>query len=317
MNSPIRPTHTVSFEVLPPRRVDLVPRFWSNVDQLLTSRPDFISVTYGAGGADRQGAGDVVEKLVRDTPVQPLVHLTCVGSPREEVRSIVEGYLNQGVRSFMALRGDAPRHTSGWTPGPTDLTSAADLVTLIRQIQAERIATHPGFALRAAFKPLTIAVAAFPNGNPAARTTVEQEAERLLTKQIAGASFAVTQLFWNPECYQSFVETARRIGVSIPIVAGLLPPTDPRRVRKMQELTGVEAPSWLLNPLEGASNPEEAADIGTKLGRKIAREVLEAGSPGIHVYTFNQAGPALDMVRDLESPDSDTVTVPIPSEELT
>ncbi len=316
MNSPIRPSHTVSFEVMPPRRSDLAPRFWSNVDQLLASRPDFISVTYGAGGTDREGAGDVVTKLVRDTPVQPIAHLTCVASPRSDVRSIVEGYLDKGVRSFMALRGDAPRGASDWIPAPGDITSAAGLVTLMRQIETERIAAHPGFALRSAFKPLTIAVATFPNGNPAAGTTPEQEAERLLTKQIAGASFAVTQLFWNPECYQSFVDTARRIGVSIPIVAGLLPPTDPRRVRRMQELTGVEVPTWLLEPLEATSSAEAAAKVGTEIGRTIAREVLAGGSPGVHIYTFNQAGPALDMVRDLEAPDPNGKPLSIPSEEL-
>ncbi len=311
-----RPQHTVSFEVLPPRRPELVHRFWSNVDQLLASRPDFISVTYGAGGTDRQSAGDVVAKLVRDTPVQPIAHLTCVSATKAEVRSVVEGYLDIGVRTFMALRGDAPRGAPDWAPQPGDLTSAAELVTLMRQIEAERVAGRPGTALRSAFKPLTIAVATFPAGNPAAGTTAEQEAERLLNKQIAGASFGVTQLFWNPDCYHSFVQLARRIGVTIPIVAGILPPTDPKRVRRMQELTGVQAPSWLLDPLEATSSAEEAHEVGTTIGRRIAREVLDAGSPGVHVYTFNQAAPALALVKDLQAPDPNGAPLTIPSSEL-
>ena len=316
MNPHFRPSHMVSFEVLPPRRPDLITRFWSNVDQLLASRPNFISVTYGAGGTDRDGACTVVEQLVRETPVQPIAHLTCVASPRAEVRSVVERYLDLGVRSFMALRGDPPRGAEGWIPAPGDLEQATDLVALMRQVEAERIAVDPGFALRSAFKPLTIAVATFPGGNPAAGTTPEQEADRLLAKQNAGASFAVTQLFWNPGCYELFLELARRRGVTIPIVAGILPPTDPRRVRRMQELTGVAAPSWLLDPLDATSNAEEAREVGTALGRKIAREVLEAGSPGLHVFTFNQAGPALDLVRDLDTSDSNETSLSLPSKEL-
>ena len=304
MESLTRAPHTTSFEVLPPRRPELAPRFWSNVDQLVASRPDFISVTYGAGGTDRQSAGDVVAKLVRDTPVRPIAHLTCVATTRAEVRGVVEHYLDLGVRTFMALRGDNPWGAPDWQPGPGDVPSASCLVTLMRQIEIERTARSAGNALRSAFKPLTVAVAAFPAGNPVAGTTPEQEAERLLTKQAAGASFGVTQLFWDPAQYASFVERCRRIGVTIPIVAGLLPPTDPRRVRRMQELTGVQPPAWLLDALERVETPEEAASVGIAIGRKIAREVLDAGSPGIHVYTFNQAGPALDLVRDLDVPEA-------------
>ena len=315
MESLTRAPHTTSFEVLPPRRPELAPRFWSNVDQLLASRPDFISVTYGAGGTDRQSAGDVVAKLVRDTPVRPIAHLTCVATTRADVREMVEEYLDLGVRTFMALRGDNPRGTPDWRPGPGDVRSASELVTLMRQIEIERTARSAGNALRSAFKPLTIAVAAFPAGNPVAGTTPEQEAERLLTKQAAGASFGVTQLFWDPQQYSQFVNLCRSIGVTIPIVAGLLPPTDPRRVRRMQELTGVVPPDWLLSALESAETPEEAAARGISLGRKIAREVLAAGSPGIHVYTFNQAGPALDLVRDLHAPDPNQEAFPAPIRE--
>lgn len=291
---------TVSFEVMPPRRPELASKFWSTVDQLLASRPDFISVTYGAAGTDAKNAAEVVTRLVKDTPVQPIAHLTCVGTARSQVRATVEGYLDMGVRTFLALRGDPPADRPDWRPAPGDPAHATDLIALMRQIETERIAAHPGAALRSAFKPLTIAVAAFPAGNPAVNTTVEQEAERLLMKQIAGASFAITQLFWDPDCYLSFVQLARSIGVSIPIVAGILPPTDPRRVRRLEELTGVRAPQWLLDPLERADTAQEAHDIGVRFGSRIARTVLEDGSPGIHIYTFNQAGPALSLVEGVE-----------------
>ncbi len=300
MQSDVRPPHTVSFEVLPPRKPELVRRFWSNVNQLLASRPDFVSVTYGAGGSDKDSSCQVVRELVQNSPVEPIAHLTCVAASRSDVRSVITQYMDAGVRTFMALRGDTPAGKENWTPSPGDPVSASELVTLMRQIETERKISHPGNALRSAVKPLTVAVATFPGGNPAAGTTPEEEAERLLTKETAGASFAVTQLFWNPDCYHSFVELARKIGVSIPIVAGILPPTDPRRVRRMEELTGVVPPKWLLDPLDVAATPEEAARIGVRFGRQIAGEVLAAGSPGVHVYTFNQAGPALEIVKDLD-----------------
>lgn len=291
---------TTSFEVMPPRNPQLVHRFWSNVDQLLASRPEFISVTYGAGGTDSERAKEVVSRLVESTPVQPIAHLTCVGASRTQVQDTVTSYLDSGVRTFLALRGDPPQGQRDWRPAPGDPACATDLVALMRRLEAKRVASRPGAALRAAFKPLTIAVATFPAGNPGAGTTPHQEAERLLEKQIAGASFAITQLFWEPECYQSFVELARRIGVTIPIVAGILPPTDPKRVRRLETLTGVAAPTWLLDPLEGADSPEEALRIGVALGANIARHAIAAGSPGVHVYTFNQAGPALALVRAMD-----------------
>lgn len=287
---------TLSFEVMPPRKENLIKPFWDTVQRLLSVTPDFLSVTYGAAGQDRHSARDVVRSLVQDSPVQPIAHLTCVGTTATEVGEVVSDYLDAGVRTFLALRGDPPVGRPDWQPAPGGVSSATELVTLIRSIEAARCAQYPGAALRAAFKPLTIAVAAFPAGNPAAGTSPNQEVERLLVKQSAGASFAITQLFWETDTYVNFLEKARSNGVTIPIVPGILPSTDIKRVNRMTELTGVVFPEYLRRRLESAQSVEEMYSVGVSLGARLARDLHEAGAPGIHMYTFNKAAPALDVL---------------------
>lgn len=287
---------TLSFEVMPPRKENLIKPFWDTVQRLLSVTPDFLSVTYGAAGQDRHSARDVVRSLVQDSPVQPIAHLTCVGTTATEVGEVVSDYLDAGVRTFLALRGDPPVGRPDWQPAPGGVSSATELVTLIRSIEAARCAQYPGAALRAAFKPLTIAVAAFPAGNPAAGTSPNQEVERLLVKQSAGASFAITQLFWETDTYVNFLEKARSNGVTIPIVPGILPPTDIKRVNRMTELTGVVFPEYLRRRLESAQSVEEMYSVGVSLGAQLARDLHEVGAPGIHMYTFNKAAPALDVL---------------------
>ena len=287
---------TLSFEVMPPRKENLIKPFWDTVQRLLSVTPDFLSVTYGAAGQDRHSARDVVRSLVQDSPVQPIAHLACVGTTATEVGEVVSDYLDAGVRTFLALRGDPPVGRPDWQPAPGGVSSATELVTLIRSIEAARCAQYPGAALRAAFKPLTIAVAAFPAGNPAAGTSPNQEVERLLVKQSAGASFAITQLFWETDTYVNFLEKARSNGVTIPIVPGILPPTDIKRVNRMPELTGVVFPEYLRRRLESAQSVEEMYSVGVSLGARLARDLHEVGAPGIHMYTFNKAAPALDVL---------------------
>lgn len=285
---------------MPPRRPEVANAFWDTVSELLLAEPDFLSVTYGAGGKDRSTARGVVRTMVRESPIQPIAHLTCVGTSRDEVAQVVSDYLDAGVRTFLALRGDPPVDEHDWAPHRGGVASAIELVTLIRALENKRNQENPGFALRAAFKPLTIAVATFPAGNPAAGTTPQQEAERLLVKQAAGANFAITQLFYEPEVYARFLEIARSFGVTIPIVAGILPPTDPRRLSRTAELTEVVPPAHLMRALESATSPHETYDRGIDYGRHLISDVLSAGAPGIHVYTFNKAQPALDLVATLD-----------------
>lgn len=289
----------ISFEVMPPRNPSAAPRFWGTLDELLTTRPDFISVTYGAGGRDRSTARTVVAELHHNAPVQPIAHLTCVGNSTTDVLATVSDYLDSGVRTFLALRGDPPADDPDWTPQRGGVGSAIELIHLIRTVEKRRCDHHPGEALRAAVKPLTIAVAAFAAGNPAAGTTPEQEAERLLLKQAAGADFAITQLFWKPETYLRFVDRARRLGVTIPIVPGILPPTDVARLGRVTDLSGIEVPGTILDAIREADTPEARHALGVDIGSRLARDVLEGGAPGIHLFTFNAARPSIDILTRL------------------
>lgn len=298
-NSVSRGARTLSYEVMPPRKPQAAPRFWETVSRLLESEPDFLSVTYGAAGQDRSTARHVVRKLVRDTPIQPIAHLTCVRATREEAVSVISDYLESGVRTFLALRGDPPADDPLWRPSDDGIASATELVNIIRTLEQHRNVVQPGAALRAAFKPLTIAVATFPSGNPEVGTTPEQEIERLLLKQMAGADFAITQLFFEAEDYVSFTRKARAYGVTIPIVAGILVPTDPHRLARVAQLTKVQAPEELVKDLSCAEDEADLYQRGLTHGVQLARDILDAGAPGIHLYTFNKAQPALDLAEHL------------------
>lgn len=293
----VRPSRpTVSFELMPPRRPDAAPKFWETARQLVAARPDFVSVTYGAGGGDRATARNVLSTLLAGTPVLAVAHLTCVGASREDVSEVIDDFLEAGVRTFLALRGDPPKDQPDWRAPSDGLHSSTDLVRLLRQVEHARCEAYPGAALRGAARPLTIAVATFPTGNPAAGTTREQEVQRLLEKQEAGASFAITQLFYEASAYTEFVDAARAAGVTIPILAGLLPTTEPRRLRRVEELTGVAPPARLLAELDALEDPAAQHAHGIAYSVRLAREVLDAGAPGLHVYTFNKHQPALDLV---------------------
>lgn len=288
---------TLSFELMPPRNPAAAPKFWSTVDRLVAARPDFVSVTYGAAGADRTTAQTVVRRILEHAPVLPIAHLTCVGASRDNVAEVIDEFLAEGVRSFLALRGDPPRDQPDWEPHPEGINSSDELVTLLREVEARRCADDPSSALRSAARPLTIAVATFLDGNTAAGTTRTQEVERLVEKQRAGADFAITQLFYEADSYVGFVDEARQAGVTLPILAGLLPMTDPARLARVESLTGVAAPRALVRDLESLTDPAARHAHGIRASVELAEAVLAAGAPGLHIYTFNKHEAALDLLE--------------------
>lgn len=291
--SPRRATPTISFELMPPSKTVGTEPFWHAIEGLMSAHPEFVSVTYGAGGHNREAAHEVIARLVQEVPARTLAHLTSVGAPLEQTISVVDQYLAAGVRSFLALRGDPPR--AGRAHYPDELKSAVELMGLLQEREELRCVASPADSLRAAIRPLIIAVATFPAGNPAAGTTPAQEVERLLQKQEAGASFAITQLFYRADTYAEFLALARAAGVELEIVPGILPPINPRRLRRVAELSGVEPEKGLLAELE-AAGPQRAREIGIAAGADLIGEVLAAGAPGVHMYTFNQAAVSLEIL---------------------
>lgn len=288
---------TVSFELFPPRTEAAAERLWTTVRALESVRPDFVSVTYGASGSTRSTTRELVSRLIRETNLTPIAHLTCVGTSRAEVEQIVTEFLDEGVRSFLALRGDPPAGQADWREHPDGLGTASDLVALLRKIEARRGATSLAHRVRATVKPLSIAVAAFPRGNVGVGSTRAQDIAALLDKQAAGADFAITQLFYDAESYLELVAEAKQAGVTIPIVPGIIPTTDPERLLRVQQISGIPVPTELLELLGSADSPAEQHRRGIRASVDLVRRVIDGGAPGIHIYTFNTYHAALDLLE--------------------
>ena len=288
---------TISFELYPPRTPKGERELPGTVAALAAVDPDFFSVTYGASGRTRESSGALLEHILTRTDVPAIAHLTCVGASEEDLDGVVRRLLDIGVRDVLALRGDPPEGEPDWRPHPQGYTTASELVQLLRRVEAQRFGTPDGDGPR----PLSIAVAAYPGGTfdadgvPVVDPTTVQA---LLAKQEAGADYAITQVFYDPASYAAFVAAARAAGVHLPIVPGIIPLTDPRRLRRLETLTGVPVPPALLAALDDAPTPEERYRRGLAASVDLVHGVLAAGAPGLHVYTFNTAGPALDVLAE-------------------
>jgi methylenetetrahydrofolate reductase (NADPH) len=298
------PDTPVSFELYPPTSNAAETRLHTTIDELATVGPDFISVTYGASGSSRTSSLDVLRYIRRHTRVDPMAHLTCVGSSHAEASSLIREFLDAGVQSFLALRGDPP---AGLAEGDTflgDLHSAGELVQLIHRVQAERVPYQetpiPGLprakAVKTERQQVRIAVAAFPNGHPRSRSTA-QDIDTLLAKQAAGANLAITQLFFHADHYLSFIHRARAAGVEFPILPGIMPVTSPGRLRRILELSGEDLPSDLAIQLEVEPTPEGQREIGVTHAAELARTLVAGGAPGLHLYAFNQHATVLDVLE--------------------
>jgi methylenetetrahydrofolate reductase (NADPH) len=296
-----------SFEVYPPRNPALQDALHTTILELATSGPDFISVTYGAGGSSRDATLDCVKFILQNTDVEPMAHLTCVAESYQGANELVRAFLDAGVRSFLALRGDPPEGTQEGENFLGDLGSASELVQLIHRVQAEREPFvfedeprwHAG-ATRLSQKRefVRIGVAAFPNGHPQSRSKT-QDIDVLLAKQAAGANLAITQLFFHADDYLSFAQKAKEAGVTMPILPGIMPVISPGRLRRMIEISGEEMPSDLEIALEIEPTADGQREIGVAHAANLAKELIAGGAPGIHLYAFNQSGPVLDVLLRL------------------
>lgn len=269
----------VSFELFPPRSHAAALALGRTIDRLAEVNPAFFSVTFGAGGSTREHSLTVLQYILEHTEVDAMAHLTCVGSTRSEIEQLVDEFTAAGVRSFLALRGDLPADGSARIG---DLASAAELVALISTRERERQTD-----------PVRVAVAAFPNGHERDERP-GQDIDALLAKQAAGATLAITQLFWRADDYFSHVERARARGVTLEILPGIMPVTSLARVRRLEELTGVPAPDELTAALS-TDNVDDAAQRGIEFAANLVREVI-ADAPGVHLYTFNQHETVLDTL---------------------
>lgn len=266
---------TLSFEFFPPKDADGAESLWRSYEKLLEVSPDFVSVTYGAGGSNRDTSLAVVDRMAND--ILTVGHLTCVGSTFAGTREIIRRYEDTGVRSILALRGDSPQ-------GDPDALANGELKRALDMVELARNETS-----------LEIGVAAFPEIHPES-PDMQHDAKVLALKQSAGASYAMTQLFFTVDAYLKLVEVSKQAGATLPIVPGVMPISNVARIVRMAEMSNASIPADLLARLTNASE-DEARVIGMDYTIKLARDLVEAGAPGIHIFTLNLAKSALEVAR--------------------
>jgi methylenetetrahydrofolate reductase (NADPH) len=265
----------VSFEVYPPRDQNSGESLESSILELAKLNPEFISVTFGAGGSSTKNSLAVLKFILENTSASALAHLTCVGHSFLETKALVNEFMDEGITDFLALRGDPQAGMPSEPKG--ELKSSSELVQLISQVHQERGNTR---------SDLKVAVATFPNGHPDS-DSIGQDIQALLAKQSAGADYAITQLFFFAADYVAFVKLAREAGVSIPILPGIMPVTSMQRLNRVIELTGEKNPEALAKLLS-VSSKEDAKQSGIDWAANLVTELVEAGAPGVHLYAFNQ-----------------------------
>ncbi|MBI5161039.1 MAG: methylenetetrahydrofolate reductase [Micrococcales bacterium] len=310
---------TFSFELYPPRDAAAEAALYQNLGALVAAGPEFISVTYGASGSSRDRSLGVLGHLLRETDVRPMAHLTCVGTSYAEAADLIREFLDAGVRSFLALRGDPPAGTRHEDLVLGDLGSAGELVQLIHRVQEERspftetpVPGFPGARRLRSGEKVTIAVAAFPNGHPRSRSG-SQDIDTLLAKEAAGANLAITQLFFDADHYLGFVQRARAAGVTLRILPGIMPVTSAARLRRIVELTDERMPRTLLARLESADDPGR---VGIDHAVALSRRLLDGGAPGLHLYTFNRSAAPLAVLRETGLLPAMSAFPPAPVQEL-
>ena len=265
----------VSFEVYPPRDQNSGESLESSILELAKLDPEFISVTFGAGGSSTKNSLAVLKFILENTSASALAHLTCVGHSFLETKALVNEFMDEGITDFLALRGDPQAGMPSEPKG--ELKSSSELVQLISQVHQDRGNSR---------SDLKVAVATFPNGHPDS-DSIGQDIQALLAKQSAGADYAITQLFFFAADYVAFVKLARDAGVSIPILPGIMPVTSMQRLNRVIELTGEKNPEGLAKLLSTESK-EEAKQAGIDWAANLVTELVEAGAPGVHLYAFNQ-----------------------------
>jgi methylenetetrahydrofolate reductase (NADPH) len=245
--------------------------------------PDFVSVTYGAGGTTRDRTAQVSALLKQELGFTVMPHLTCVGHTRAELAEVADRIHAGGFRNIMTLRGDPPKGVAEFKPAPDGLSYANELVTLLK-------ARHNDFCL---------GVAGYPEMHPQA-SSLEADLVNLKRKVDAGAAFITTQLFFDNAVFHRFVERCRKAGITVPIVPGIMPPLSLSQVKRMTQLSGSAVPDKLTRRLEAAGEHADTVEfVGIDWALGQIRDLLANGAPGYHLYILNRAKAALALAAGL------------------
>ena len=263
----------VSFEFFPPKTEKMEVALWAAVNRLEPLRPQFVSVTYGAGGTTRERTHATVARLVRETSLHPAAHLTCVGATRDEVDEVVRSYWQAGIRHIVALRGDPPGGVgSHYTPHPGGYGTTMELIEGIRRIGA-----------------FDISVGGYPEVHPESPSP-EADIAHLKAKVDAGANRIITQFFFDNDVYLRFVERCRAAGIWVPILPGIVPIHNFQQVASFAKKTGASVPAWLAHKFEDLEDdPGTQHLIAAAVAAEQVADLVDEGVRQFHFYTLNRA----------------------------
>jgi len=272
-------TTPISFEFFPPQTPEGIAKLTAARQRLATLKPEFFSVTFGAGGSTQGRTQDIVLQIHQEGH-QAAPHLSCVGSTRENIRTLLHAYKNAGIRRIVALRGDLP---SGMA-SIGEFQYANELVSFIRAETGEHF--H-------------IEVAAYPEFHPQAKSA-RDDMLNFKRKISAGANSAITQYFYNVDAYFRFVEETRKLGVTVPIAPGIMPIVRYSQLARFSDACGAEIPRWLRKTLEGyGDDVDSVRAFGLDVVTALCEKLIAGGAPGLHFYTLNQADASLEILRRL------------------
>lgn len=272
---------TFSFEFSPPKSASASMSLGRTIAELESLAPSFVSVTYGAGGSTREHTRDTVLWVQKETNVPPMPHLTCVGHTRREITDILATYAEAGIENVLALAGDPPKNPA--EAAPSDFTYAIELVEHIR-----------------ANTTMGIGVAAHPEGHP--RSPDLATDRKHLAEKLSVTDFATTQFFFDIDHYLSLVNDLADLGVTKPVVPGIMPVTNIAQVERMAELSGAAFPAWLREKLEAGKTPDDVRRIGVEAATELCARLLDAGAPGLHFYTLNKSTATREIYAQLGLP---------------
>ncbi|MGE0563579.1 MAG: methylenetetrahydrofolate reductase [NAD(P)H] [Pseudolabrys sp.] len=264
----------VSLEFFPPNTDEMEQTLWNSIERLAPLGPNFVSVTYGAGGSTRERTHATVKRILKETDLTPAAHLTCVAATRAEIDRVVRGYHEAGVRHIVALRGD-PVGGAGerYQPHPGGYANAAELTAGIKRIAPD----------------VEVSVSAYPEKHPDS-ATLDADIDMLQAKVDAGATRAITQFFFENDFYFHYLERVRARGIHIPIVPGLIPVQNYQTMTRFAARCGTSVPSWLAERFEGLDHdPATRKLIAASVAAEQAIDLLDQGVSDFHFYTMNRA----------------------------
>jgi methylenetetrahydrofolate reductase (NADPH) len=273
-----------SFEFFPPKDEVQQRQLWKAIRELESLAPDFVSVTYGASGSTRERTIRATEAIAQHTTLRAVAHLTCASQSREQIRRVIGSYAAAGIRHVLAIRGDMPGGPRvPWMRHPDGLSNATELVAMVRELG-----------------DFCVGVAAFPEPHPE-HGDAALDARLLAEKARAGASFAITQLFFTSDDYFRLVERVRSLGCEIPILPGIMPITNVSQVKRFAELSGAALPTRVTDRIAAVADVEDQVrKVGIEIATELCEALLDGGAPGLHFYTQNRSRATREIYANLQ-----------------